>query len=196
MKRKKNTMSCKLIYPGHLSYHHGIDIAIRAFGIIKETLPDARFDIFARSCVSEYKYLIENLIRDLGLKDSIQIHSALPPEKVPDIFYDATFGVVPKRGSGFAAEAFSSKIFDFFAAGIPIIASKTKIDEYYFDDTIICFFEDENYKDMAQKTIELYNNTKMQKSLVNNGYTFIKTNNWEQKSQEYKHILSEHLNKK
>ena len=49
---------------------------------------------------------------------------------------EADFGIVPKRSEGFGNEAFSTKIFEFMALGIPVIAADTKIDKYYFNDSL------------------------------------------------------------
>ncbi len=44
----------------------------------------------------------------------------------------ADLGIVPKRAAGFGDEAFSTKILEFMALGVPVIASETQIDRYYF----------------------------------------------------------------
>ena len=44
------------------------------------------------------------------------------------------------------------------AAALPIIASKTKIDDYYFDDSIIMFFKPGDHEDLARCIIDLYKN--------------------------------------
>ena len=90
-------------------------------------------------------------------------------------------GIVSKRAGIFSSEAFSSKIFDFMAAGLPVIASKNKVDEYYFDDSMIMFFEPENPDDLDRCIIELYNNPEKRKSLSKKEKEFVKKNNWEVK---------------
>jgi glycosyltransferase involved in cell wall biosynthesis len=106
-------------------------------------------------------------------------------EEMGKILPTASIGVVPKRGGIFGSEAFSTKILEFMAAGVPVIASKTKIDEYYFDDSMVMFFEPENPLGLARCILELYRDGDKRKSLVKNGYEFIEKNNWETKSQVY-----------
>jgi glycosyltransferase involved in cell wall biosynthesis len=92
---------------------------------------------------------------------------------------------VPKRGGLFASEAFSTKLLEFMASGIPVIASKTKIDQYYFDDSMIVFFEPKNHEDLAKKIIELYNDPIKRHSVANNARKYVVQNNWDIK----KHVF-------
>jgi glycosyltransferase involved in cell wall biosynthesis len=41
---------------------------------------------------------------------------------------NADLGVVPKRNDPFGDEAFSTKILEFMAMGVPVIVSETRID--------------------------------------------------------------------
>jgi glycosyltransferase involved in cell wall biosynthesis len=75
------------------------------------------------------------------------------------------------------------------AAGLPVVASRTKIDEFYFDDSMIMFFEAEDYQELARCIIEVYHNPGRRQSLVEHGKRFIATNNWEVKKKEYYEII-------
>jgi len=59
--------------------------------------------------------------------------------------------VVPKRANSFGNEAFSTKILEFMALGVPVIVSNTKIDKYYFSDDLVMFFKNEDIDDLAAK---------------------------------------------
>lgn len=182
-KSKKDGL--KIIYPGHLSYHHGIDIAIKAIDTVKKQVPSVKLDIYASSWIRDYRQFLVNLIDDLKLQDNITFCDPVKVEELAKIYEDVSMGIVPKRAGIFASEAFSSKIFDFMAAGLPIIASKTKIDEYYFNDSMMMFFEPENSDDLARCIIELYNNPEKRKSLSEKEKEFVEENNWEIKKHIY-----------
>ncbi len=174
-----------IIYPGTLSYHHGLDILIRALWIVKEKLPEVKLKVYVRSSNLEYFDFIRKLVSDLNLTENVEFLNPVITEKLMEIFSDADIGVVSKRGGLFAEEAFSSKIFDFMAAGVPIIASKTKIDEYYFDDSLIQFFEPENHSDLARCILELHENRAKRETMVEQGRQFVAKNNWGIKKLEY-----------
>lgn len=175
----------RLIYPGHISHHHGIDIAIKGFAIIKKHIKNAKFDIYPSSFISDYRKSIELLIKELHLEDYISFFKPYKFEEISSIFSNASIGIVPKRGGLFTSEAFSTKIFEFMAAGVPVVASKTKIDQYYFDDSMIKFFEQENHEDMAIQVIELFNDLKERKRISKNGLEFVSFNNWDYNKQKY-----------
>lgn len=188
-KAKSKKTPFTIIYPGTISHLHGLDILIRAMSIVKEKLSDARLDIYARTNNLEYSNFLKKLIDSLHLRENVRFFNPVPIEELTKIYSNADIGVAPKRGGVFASEAFSTKIFDFMAASLPVIASKTTIDQYYFDDSMIYFFESENHEDMARCIIELYNNSEKRQSLIKHGKQFIATNNWEIKKQKYLEIV-------
>jgi glycosyltransferase involved in cell wall biosynthesis len=178
-----------LIYPGTISHHHGLDIAIKALAIVKKDIPDIQLSIYTRSNNFGYFVEIQKLIGELQLGENVRILDPVPTERLWEIYSKADIGIVPKRGGIFADEAFSTKIFDFFAAGLPVIASKTRIDQYYFDDSMIKYFKPENYEEMACCIKELAMDSAQMKSLVEEGRKFIVENNWETKKCAYLQII-------
>ena len=94
-------------------------------------------------------------------------------------------GVVPKRSDSFGNEAFSTKIMEFMATGVPVLASKTTIDQYYFNDQLVQFFEPESVDDLAAQILELAHDPARRDSLRANAAQFIEQNNWDIRKTEY-----------
>jgi len=67
----------------------------------------------------------------------------------------ADIGVVPKRADSFGDQAFSTKIFEFMALGVPVIVSRTQIDSFYFDDSVVKFFDSKDEESLAEAMLEL-----------------------------------------
>ncbi|HEY2934576.1 MAG TPA: glycosyltransferase family 4 protein [Acidobacteriota bacterium] len=178
---KKGT-SFIMIYPGTLNWHQGLDIAIRAFAAIREEIPQAEFHIYGEG--AEKTSLI-NLAAKLGLQDKVLFKTFLPIEEIADVMASAAIGVVPKRASSFGDEAFSTKILEFMALGIPVIVPATRVDRYYFNDAIVRFFEAGNVDSLAESMLLLSNDGTLRRQLVDRGLEFIRQNNWEVKRHEY-----------
>ncbi|MDY7036591.1 MAG: glycosyltransferase family 4 protein [Thermodesulfobacteriota bacterium] len=191
-KEKQNTPKSnglRIIYPGSLSHHHGLDVAIKALHIVKEELPSVRLDIYAHSWISEYRKSLNDLIDELDLKENVKFFHPVKVEELARIYQKVDIGIVPKRAGLFASQAFSTKIFDFMASGIPIIASKTQVDEYYFNDSMIMFFEPENVEELARCIIKLHKDPKKGQSMAQNAKKFIANNNWGVKKHIYLDLI-------
>ena len=94
-------------------------------------------------------------------------------------------GVVPKRDDSFGGEAFSTKTLEFMSLGVPILVSATKIDRYYFNDSVVKFFEPENEADLAEKMLALINDETERQRLVANATKFLVDYTWENKKHLY-----------
>ncbi len=191
--RQVNSDKFILIYPGSLNWHQGLDIAIRAFARIHDQINGAEFHIYG---IGETKPLLEKMANDMGLSDKVLFMDILPTEGIAAKMAGASLGIVPKRAQSFGNEAFSTKIMEFMSLGVPVIVSKTKIDQYYFNDNLVMFFEPENDQHLAEKITQLYRDNKQRESLVNNGLKFISENNWGVKKDIYLKLVDELITRK
>ena len=179
---QNNNSKFIMIYPGTLGWHQGLDVAIKAFSLVADQAPEAEFYIYGNGSSKEQ---LRSMIRDFGLQSKILLKETIPFEQVHQIMANANLGIVPKRNDSFGGEAFSTKIFEFMSVGIPIIVSETRIDQYYFDDSLVQFFEPGNEKDLAEKMMLLIKNEDLRQQLTNNASKFIKKNIWDVKKQIY-----------
>lgn len=171
-----------MVYPGTLGWHQGLDIAIKAFSLIKDRAPETEFYIYGNG---SHKSRLRSMISQLGLQDKIFLKDTIPFEHVHQIMANANLGIVPKRNDAFGGEAFSTKIFEFMLVGIPVIVSATQIDQYYFDNSLVQFFEPGNEKDLAEKMILLIKNENLRLQLTRNAAIFVQKNIWDVKKHIY-----------
>ena len=75
------------------------------------------------------------------------------------------------------------------AVGLPVIASETTIDRYYFSNGSVLFFESENADDLAEKVLFLLENPEELKHLVQVANNFLEANRWEKKKEIYLGII-------
>ena len=176
-----------MLYPGTMNWHQGLDIAIHSFYLIKDQIPEAEFHIYGSGDQGES---LAGLVSELGLADRIFLNKSVPLNEIADIMAKADIGIVPKRNDFFGGEAFSTKILEFFAVGVPVVAARTRIDQYYFDESNVMFFEPENTENLAQCLIELYKNSELRKSLVAHGREYVDENSWEVRKSTYIEIVN------
>jgi len=176
-----------LIYPGSLNHHQGLDIAIKAMAIVKDKIPDVRLHIYGDG---PEKINLSAQITELKLDNIVQLHDPLSLSLIADQMASSDAGVVPKRSDGFGNEAFSTKVMEFMAMGVPVIVSDTKIDRFYFNESLVMFFKSGDECDLAEKIVTLYHSQVIRQQLVDNSLQFIKENNWNTKERIYFRIIN------
>src|ERR1035438_6606049 len=139
--RTRNDGKIVVLFPGGLQWHQGLDIAIRAFRKVRLQFPNAEFHIYGDGNMKDD---LLRLATELELSEAIRFFNPLPVRKIAEIMANADLGVVPKRADSFGNEAYSTKIMEFMSLGIPTVVSSTKIDRFYFDDSVVRFFESGN----------------------------------------------------
>ena len=98
---------------------------------------------------------------------------------------EADLGVVPKRADSFGNEAYSTKIMEFMSLGVPMVVSSTKIDRYYFNDSVVRFFESGNSDALADAMFDVLNNDELRRGLVARASEYVSHNSWENRRADY-----------
>jgi glycosyltransferase involved in cell wall biosynthesis len=191
-KQKKESDKFIIMYPGTIAWHQGIDIAVNAMSIISEKNPNIEFHIYGKG---PEEVNIARLISESGLADFVKLKGLLPLDDIVNKMMDADLGIVPKRGDDFGGEAFSTKILEFMAIGVPVLIARTIIDEYYFNDNLVTYFKCGDEKDLAEKTLYLASNPAILKQQSVRGLEYASQNNWDVKKQEYLDIVEKLLSR-
>ncbi len=171
-----------MMYPGTLSLHQGLDVAIRALAFVNKEFPFFQFDIYGRGGEEQS---LKDLTSSLGLQKRIQFHGLIPLDEVAGKMAMSDLGIIPKRADDFGNEAFSTKIFEFMALNVPVLISSTKVDRYYFNNTIVMFFESGNERELAEKILFLAKNKVYRDTMAAKASVFIKQYSWDVKQNEY-----------
>jgi glycosyltransferase involved in cell wall biosynthesis len=174
------------VYPGSLNRHQGLDIAVNAFKLAAADMPDAEFHIYGEGGAIDD---IRGLIETSGMPDRIRLRPPLPIQKIAQIMADSDVGIVPKRDDSFGGEAFSTKILEFMALGVPLIVSATRIDKHYFTDSLVRFFEPGSEQDLARAMREAFSQHERNQELVANALRHVENFTWTTKQQDYLSIV-------
>ncbi|MFA4925696.1 MAG: glycosyltransferase [Candidatus Aminicenantales bacterium] len=185
-KRGKQVDKFIMIYPGTLSFHQGLDLAIRAFAKITEKFPNAEFFIYGDGPERDK---LSELIKEMKAENNIFIKDEIPLDRIPEIMTDSDLGIVPKRDDEFAGEAFSTKIFEFMAVGVPVLVSATRIDRHYFNDSVVKFFQPDDVEDLKKGIEEMITNEELRTNLAKNALDFVQKYKWSANMHTYLDIV-------
>jgi len=181
--RKEANGKFLLTYPGTLNWHQGVDVAISAFARIKDQIPEAEFHIYGEGPA---KASLIELAGILGSGDRVIFHDFLPTDEIARVMASADLAVEPKRaGSDFGNEALSMKILEFMAVGVPLVVSRTKIHAYYYDDSMVKFYDGDNEDELAANVLLLRRDASLRNKLISNASKYVEANNWEVRKKEY-----------
>lgn len=175
-----------ILFPGSFQWHQGLDIAIEAFARLQERVPNAEFHIYGGGNLQPD---LLRLAESLGLKDRVKFCGSVSLEEVADIMANADMGVVPKRADSFGNEAYSTKIMEFLSQGVPVVASRTKIDTFYFDDSVVRFFTSGDPQSMADAMLELIEDRETRETSIRRGYEYVDRNHWDRHKSEYLELV-------
>jgi glycosyltransferase involved in cell wall biosynthesis len=102
----------------------------------------------------------------------------------------ADVGIVPKRADSFGNEAYSTKIMEFMALGVPVVASETRIDRYYFSDDVLRFFRSGDPEALAEAVVDVLENMEETQRRVDRALAYARAESWEVKKHEYLALVS------
>jgi glycosyltransferase involved in cell wall biosynthesis len=171
-----------IIFPGGLQWHQGLDIALRAFQTVSREVPAAEFHIYGDGMM---KGSLLDLTRELGLEDKVRFFDPIPVREIVEVMANADLGIVPKRADSFGNEAYSTKIMEFMSLGIPVVVSSTKIDRFYFDDTVVRFFESGNVAALAAAILEMIRNPEQRQAMAARALEYAVRNSWDTRKGNY-----------
>lgn len=177
-----------VLFPGGLQWHQGLDIALRAFRIVNAELPEAEFHIYGDG---NMKSSLVALAAELGFEGQIKFFEPVRVKEIARIMVNADLGIVPKRADSFGNEAYSTKIMEFMSLGVPVVVSKTKIDAYYFDDSVVRFFESGNAEALAAAMLEVLRDPALRHRMVANAAAYAERHSWKRRQPDYLNLVDE-----
>jgi glycosyltransferase involved in cell wall biosynthesis len=133
-------------------------------------------------------------VRELGLAGKVYVHSPLPLRDIASVMANADLGVIPKRNDSFGGEAFSTKILEFMALGVPVLAADTRIDRHYFNDGLLRFFIAGDIEALSQAMLNAYHEREKSAAMVARALVYVRENSWGTKKSKYLAIVRSLIN--
>jgi glycosyltransferase involved in cell wall biosynthesis len=151
---QKKTDAFRIVYHGTIAHRLGIDLIVRAMARVVTRVP-------AELCVygaGDYLSEVLALSSELGLEGKAHFSGAFfPVEKIPEMVCGMDLGIIGNRRN-LACDRYMLpvKLLEYVYLGVPVVAPRLQVISYYFDDTMVRFYEPESVEQMADAIVELF----------------------------------------
>jgi glycosyltransferase involved in cell wall biosynthesis len=182
----RTTPGPRVMFPGGLEWHQGVDLAIRAFGQVQQVWPTAEFHIYGDG---RERPALQRLVADLGLDQTVRFFPVVSAREIAALMNQADLGVVPKRADGFGNEAYSTKIMEFMATGVPVVVASTAVDRHYFTPDLVRFFPAGDATALAEAMLELLGNPPARQEQAARALAHARAHSWNVQRDDYLHMV-------
>jgi glycosyltransferase involved in cell wall biosynthesis len=173
----------ELIYHGTVTYRYGLDLAVRAVGLVREDIPGVHLTILGRG---DHMPALRALRSELALEDEVDLREEIfLAEDLPKIIRTADVGVVPYRNDPFTDGLLPTKLMEYAVMGLPCIASRTTAIEAYFSAAMVEFFTPGDVDDLARCMRELRASPERRTQLERGCVNFTRRYNWAKVGADY-----------
>ena len=169
-----------LIYVGGISFHRGLQYAIAGLKLLVPELP-VRLWIAGNG---RYVATLKDQIKNLQLEKYVEFWGILTKSEIEDLHKKADFGLIPHIRSEQSDNSSPNKLFEYMAAGLPVLASNCTSVKRVLDNTQagLTYVYDSS-SDFTNVVRSLYKNRKRSDIFAENGKRAIRERyNWEKGS--------------
>jgi glycosyltransferase involved in cell wall biosynthesis len=121
----------------------------------------------------------------LGLEDWVDYLGFVPRQQMLEELLAADVGIVAQKSSPYSNLVHTGKMYDYLHFGKPVLASRLKAVEAYFDDDSLYFFEPGDPESLAQGIVDLYQQPDRRRMLAENAQRLYDRYRWEQQREGY-----------
>jgi glycosyltransferase involved in cell wall biosynthesis len=173
----------RLVYHGTMTKRYGVDLLIKAIAQVRNEIPGIQLMLIGGG---ELRDELMTMCEKLDLADHIFFApNVVLAADLPEMLRECNVGVVPNLNDSFTNGLLPTKLMEFTALGIPVIAAETTTISSYFDDNMVLFFEPGNLDELCAKIIESHRNPDLRKNLIENSNKFNEEYSWGKISAEY-----------
>jgi glycosyltransferase involved in cell wall biosynthesis len=110
----------RLIHHSNLQRIYGLDVAVEAVAILNADELPHRLDVYGDG---PYRPQVAAAIARTGTADRVHLHGRVPMDALPGLLAGADIGLVPSLPEPYLQYSLSTKLLEYAAMGVPIIAS-------------------------------------------------------------------------
>jgi glycosyltransferase involved in cell wall biosynthesis len=175
------TASLIVMYHGSLVERNGLDLAVAALAVVRETIPGVELRIFGPKTAFLDKVM--GTAAQLGLQDCVHYFGARRLEDLVREIDNCDVGVIPNQRNAFTDINTPTRIFEYLSRGKPVIAPRTLGIQDYFTPESLFFFESGNARDLAQQLKQVVSHPGEALGVAERGQKVYLTHAWPQEKQ-------------
>jgi glycosyltransferase involved in cell wall biosynthesis len=177
----------ELLYHGTLTHRYGLDLLLRAIAALAQDDRDVHLTLHGRGEALED---LQRLATELHLESHVTFSTELiATEALPDLIAGADIGVVPYRSDVFTDGILPTKLLEYVATGVPVIASRTPCVSAYFDESMVKLVTPGNIEELTSAIRSLHDEPRYRAELAENARAFERQHTWRRTSTEYAQLV-------
>jgi glycosyltransferase involved in cell wall biosynthesis len=166
----------RVVYHGTLTDRYGVDVLLGAVASLLPELPDLHLQVLGDG---DARDALLRQAEELGLDGHVRFSPGMMDiEDVVREIQRADVGVVPNRRGRFTDELLPTKLLEYVAVGVPVLASRTPGLETYLDDGMVEYFTAGDAADLAANLRRLHDDDERRRGLVRKADDYHRRNGW------------------
>ena len=176
--------SLRLVYTGGLTPTYELDVVIRAVALLAAERPDlaVRLDVYGRG---DSEAALTKLVGASGLVDRVEFHGRIPIDDVPAVVASADIGIAPTRRDEFTDLSLSTKVYEYAAMGLPVVASRLPLVERTFPDGTVWTYTPGDARSLADAVVRISDDAPARDEAVTRTASIVADAAWEVESVGY-----------
>ncbi len=167
----------ELLYHGTFTHRYGVDLIVAAMGLLRDELPNLHLTLLGDG---ELRDELVKQVRALSLEKRVTISDGMVGVDVlTESIRRADIGIVPNRTNIFTDGILPTKLLEFVAMEVPVIASRTPMVANYFDEDTVEFFSPGEAKELAARIRALHAAPARRQALAENATIIAQRFSWD-----------------
>jgi glycosyltransferase involved in cell wall biosynthesis len=172
-----------IMYHGSLVERNGLDLAVDALARVRARIPAARLRIYGAG--TPFLERVLESVRTQGLTDAVEYLGPRRIEEVARAIDECDVGVIPNQRSLFTQINTPTRIFEYLAAGKPVIAPRAAGILDYFDEDALVYFELGSAEDLARAVEQVYARPRQTLETVRRGQAVYRSHAWRRERETF-----------
>lgn len=173
---------------GTIEDRYGHDVLIDAVALAAPDIADLQVVITGRGAGTG---AMVARISERGVGDVVRFEGWVSDERLGRLLHDADVGIVAQKASPYAHLVHTNKLYDYWIAGLPVVASRLAATEAEFDDGTVAYFEPGDPADLARQLVRLANDGPARRELAAAGRRAYERVGWHAERQRYLAVYRE-----